>query len=214
MATANNSEVHLPTQVLGRTPSPLKSLSQSRGCEATAEAVLQRLTRLAMSRTHHTPLPRHDVTSPLTPEGPLVLPVPGARCTACPRSRRLVQPDVITSRGPVHTIHQSLWKEPLSPLKGTPLATSGGRLHTVHIAYGDALPSVRRCKWTTTAEARRHNGKGMHDYDAIPQQRCDSMITERFLDTDSIPRQGSDSTIVTRFSETVTMRAMAITKQY
>ncbi|MPC81730.1 hypothetical protein E2C01_076361 [Portunus trituberculatus] len=37
-----------------------------------------------------------------------------------PSSWRVVQPGAITSQGPVHTLHHTLWKKPLSPQSGLP----------------------------------------------------------------------------------------------
>ncbi|MPD06396.1 hypothetical protein E2C01_102207 [Portunus trituberculatus] len=72
--------------------------------------------------THHTPHPNHcHEVSPLTPKGPLLLPMSGARCTACPRSWRVGQPGAIIIKGPVNTLHQTLRKEPLSPYQDSPI---------------------------------------------------------------------------------------------
>ena len=169
----NNSEVHLPTQVLGRTLSPLKSPFQSRGSEGTAEAVLRSLTRLATSKDppHTAPQAWRD-----EPSHPWRAPrSASAWCTvhSVPSLMVSVQPGVITSRWPVHTMHspESVEAALITPLRALPCQhlVSGGRLHTAHITAGDTLPSVTRCKRTTAVEAPGREGKGVHDYDAIPR---------------------------------------------
>ena len=116
---------------------------------------MRHLTRLATTNDPPRTEPSSDTTSPLTPEGPLALSVSGVRCTAGrPRSRRVFSPAPYQQVTSVRHLPASVEAgRPYHPFKGTPLPTPAGRLHAAHIAAGDPVPSVRRCKRTTTAQA-------------------------------------------------------------